>query len=239
MEGICIFNDEISGTIHVFITQISQTFEHGVFHPNDRERIFGLLAAYAVGLRQALREECHFEEFEPLLSPHDLDCIKKTKPDVPQYCLHKLNDYLVHAMKNKDLGLPGPWHSMMMKMVQALAGCQGKSMRIKNFQVAYGYIGYLQIFLIIWLFLLPLALVETGGWLTIFFAPLIAYGIVGMDQTARELSDPFGYVPTALNAFRWFSEKLLNTLFTRNCVWVYHLSDEIKLQRALTLIYSH
>ena len=46
--------------------------------------------------------------------------------------------------------------------------------------------------LVIWLGLLPLALVESTGWIAIFWAPLTAYGLTGMDRMATELSNPFG-----------------------------------------------
>lgn len=64
---------------------------------------------------------------------------------------------------------------MMIGLLQKLAGYQGEVMRIKNFKVAYGYIGHLKIFLFIWFSLLPLALVETSGWLTILWTPISTF----------------------------------------------------------------
>jgi predicted membrane chloride channel (bestrophin family) len=46
----------------------------------------------------------------------------------------------------------------------------------------------------LWLAILPFALVQNSGWLTILWAPMISYGVVGMEEMAMELSDPFGYV---------------------------------------------
>ena len=45
----------------------------------------------------------------------------------------------------------------------------------------------------IWLFLLPLALVELAGFYTIIWAPLTALGVIGMRGIALELENPFGY----------------------------------------------
>lgn len=96
---------------------------------------------------------------------------------MPGHCLYLINGYLIAAMHKKELNLPGPYITMLMGHVQTLAGLQGMCMRIKTYKVAYGYQGHLKIFLAIWFLLLPLALVETSGWVTIIWVPFVAYGV--------------------------------------------------------------
>lgn len=191
-EGIRIWNDDIAGTISAFCTYFTYSFRRGLFHENDRERVLGLTAAFAVALKRSLRGETDLRELESFLSKADIKSIQRS-PDMAGHCLYLLNGYVISAMHIKELNLPGPYFNMLLGHLQTLAGLQGMCMRIKTYKVAYGYQGHLKVFLGIWFFLLPLSLVETSGWLTILWISFIAYGILGMHSAAGELADPFGY----------------------------------------------
>jgi ion channel-forming bestrophin family protein len=132
-------------------------------------------------------------ELKAMLSERDLADLQAA-PNMPGHCLYILYGYVYEGMRKKELShLPGPVHTMMLSMIQNMAGYQGQCMRIKNFQIAYGYLGHLRLFLVIWLFILPLSIVESSGWWTILWSTLITYGVSGMELVAHELSDPFGY----------------------------------------------
>lgn len=192
VEGIRIWNDDIAGTISAFCTYFTYSFRRGLFHENDRERVLGLTAAFAVALKRDLRNETDLRELEPFLPKADIKDIQRS-PDMPGHCLYLLNGYVISAMHNKEVNLPGPYFNMLLGHLQTLAGLQGMCMRIKTYKVAYGYQGHLKIFLAIWFILLPLSLIETSGWVTILWVLFIAYGILGMHSAADELAEPFGY----------------------------------------------
>jgi predicted membrane chloride channel (bestrophin family) len=63
----------------------------------------------------------------------------------------------------------------------------------------------------IWLPILPFALVQNSGWLTIIWTPMIAYGVSGMEKVAMELSDPFGYDSRTFSLFTVFGSGCLRS----------------------------
>lgn len=137
MEGVKLWNDDIAGVVAAFVTYVGLSFPRGTFHPNDRERIFGLAAAFAVTLKRQLRDETQLSELESMLSESDLAAIQKA-PDMPGYCCYLLNAYLVEGCKKEQLHVPPMWHTMMMNLVQQMLSAQGKCLRIKKFKTAYG-----------------------------------------------------------------------------------------------------
>jgi ion channel-forming bestrophin family protein len=165
----------------------------GLFHMRDRERIFGLVAAYAVSLKRTLRDERDLRELKSMLSPHDMAGVQAA-PDMPAHCLYILNAYIHEGMRKMELShLSGQFHTMMLLMVKNLASFEGRCRRIKTYRIAYGYLTHLRLFMWLWLAILPLSLSETSGWWTILWSVVIAFGICGMEKVAQELSDPFGY----------------------------------------------
>lgn len=57
---------------------------------------------------------------------------------------------------------------------------------------AFSYVAHLRTFLTLWLFFLPFTLVESKGWGTQLIVAFITYGVVGVEQNAAELENPFG-----------------------------------------------
>jgi hypothetical protein len=153
MSALALWNDSITGTIAGLSTYISMTFRRGLFHENDRERMLGLLAAFAVCLKRDLRGEQDLRELKTMLGPQDLAEIQAS-PDMPGHCLHILHAYLVTALHKSELQLPSPFIPMLMQMVLSLAGHQAQCMRIRKYKMAYSYGSHLRLFLIIWLILL-------------------------------------------------------------------------------------
>ncbi|VDC24347.1 bestrophin family protein [Pseudogemmobacter humi] len=73
-----------------------------------------------------------------------------------------------------------------------MAGQQAGCERIANSPLPYVY--SLLIYRTTWLYclLLPLALVQTTGWLTPLFTAVVAYMFLGLAEVTEELSHPFG-----------------------------------------------
>lgn len=137
ISGIKLWTNTIKGTLGNFCIYCGLSFERGLFHRQDRERIFGLAAAFAVTLKRSLRKEKNYEDLKSMLSEQDLNDLKDAD-DPPEYCLYQLNGYIVEAMKMEDLSLPGPFYTMMMNFLQVLAECQSEAFRIQKYKVAYG-----------------------------------------------------------------------------------------------------
>lgn len=192
MEAVRLWNDVIAGNTGALAMYITLAIPRGTFHERDVERMLGLLAAFSECTKRELRDEKDLRELKGMLGPRDLAAIQSAD-NMAGHCLYLLHGYMVAASRTPSLNLPGPFYTMMMNKVLALAGANGSCMRIRTYQMAYSYGNHLRLFLLLWLFLLPLAIVETSGWLTILWVPFITLGIWGSETAAQELADPFGY----------------------------------------------
>lgn len=152
-KAVSLWNDDISGEIAGFCTYLTMAFRRGLFHENDRQRMLGLIAGYAVSLKRELRDEKDLRELKTMLCEKDLAQIQASA-DMPGHCLHLIHTYLVAACHKKELKLPAPFLPMLMQMTLNLAGYQGQCMRIKVYKMAYSYGSHLRLFMIIWFMLL-------------------------------------------------------------------------------------
>lgn len=70
-----------------------------------------------------------------------------------------------------------------------------------------------QIFLIFWVYTLPVCLVPLYGYLTLAIMPVVALTLFGLDAVAREIQDPFGFDENDLN-IQGYENMLIDDLDT-------------------------
>jgi putative membrane protein len=73
-------------------------------------------------------------------------------------------------------------------------GCE----RIRRTPVPLAYAQHIKVFVSLWCFSVPLALVDTMRLYTPFAAALLALALFGIDEIGVEIEDPFGYDPNDL-----------------------------------------
>lgn len=79
-------------------------------------------------------------------------------------------------------------------MAQQQAGCE----RIAGTPLPYVYSLLIYRTSYLYCFLVPLALLESAGWLTPLFAGIVAYVFFGLAEVTEELAHPFGTTPNGL-----------------------------------------
>jgi predicted membrane chloride channel (bestrophin family) len=128
MEAASIWNVDLKMYTIQFLTQVGTAYRPGLFHPGDRERIFALVAAFVETLKRTLRDERELGEVQYMLSQKDANDILSSA-DMPDYCISLLNGYVLKgaAKSGSEVPVPGPWHPMVMGLVQNLARCKGMS----------------------------------------------------------------------------------------------------------------
>lgn len=120
-----------------------------------RDMIYALIA-WAHALRLHLRDQDGWNELQPLLSPADFDGLVRAG-NKPNY-LHLLSGRKIYqAMANGTLG--GFDSFQMEGQLLALANYQGGCERIKNTPLLRQYHYFTNVFLYVFMFLLPFALV--------------------------------------------------------------------------------
>jgi hypothetical protein len=126
LEAATIWGVELKMHVIQFLTQVGTAFRPGLFHTNDRERIFAITAAFVETLKRDLRDERDLGEVRYMLSKADAENILSAD-DMPDYCLFLLNAYVLKAASKPDseVPVPGPWYPMIMGLLQNLSRCKG------------------------------------------------------------------------------------------------------------------
>ncbi|WZO99771.1 bestrophin family protein [Isosphaeraceae bacterium EP7] len=89
--------------------------------------------------------------------------------------------------------LNDPLHSVLEQNVQRLIDLIGGCERIRSTPLPFVYVVHLRRALILYCYTLPLALVDTYGWLTVPATLLLAYTFFGIEEIGVEIEDPFGF----------------------------------------------
>lgn len=186
-RGLAEWDEGVGTALPSLALQIGRLFEPGTWHPGDRARLFGLLAAFPVALKRSLRREAVAPELSRLLGPADAG---RVVSGGPACVLDVVNAYVLSAAREH-----GPVGQCLAGRLLALTGrlalAANRCESIASYAVTYGYLAHLRLFMGCWILLLPFALVQECGWFTVAIVPVVAYGILGMEAIAEELTEPF------------------------------------------------
>lgn len=188
-RGLEIWKEYIGTTMTSFATHAGRVFPEELFHTGDRRRIFGWLVAFPVCVKRKLRGEREVPELASVLSQSDLQALEAS-PNMPLYCLTVLNAYIVAAAPHQA-DFPQHFLDRMLEYTSKLSLANNKCENIAEYAINYGYLAHLRLFMTIWMLILPFSLVQESGWYTCLLVPFIAYGILGMERIASELTQPF------------------------------------------------
>lgn len=155
-----------SDLLYQLIRQLKHAYHDTYWPTNDRERITAHLVAYPIALKMELRGEKNTEQFHNILCEDDIQQVSEA-PAMHIHCLRTVRAYI--AMAEHDSSRE-PTHAgldtrcLVMEIPDAIEKEANLLLRIKDFEPAKGYLSHLRIFLAIWLFFLPLAIVRFSGW---------------------------------------------------------------------------
>lgn len=144
--------------------------------------------AFAVSVRCVLRDEdieismlrgvMTDEEFSGLLT--------STTP--PLYCIHFIRHAIAAGLKSKSISAgPMALEASLRVLVNAFADCQ----RLVT-PMPYIYVAHLRTFLLAYLVFLPCALLPLLGLPALAVLAILSYALIGLENTAVQLEDPFG-----------------------------------------------
>lgn len=196
-NGVIVWIEGLVQMADILSSHILEGMDSGTIHNNDMERVTGHIAAVAITLVAKMRGENCNEKLQEVVSDSDASRILRSN-DPTYYCIDVTRAYLIDLERQE-----------MMETIERnfpvedlITGCSALDLldesarhceRLVNVPLPFGYVQHMRIFIAIWLMILPLGLVESAGWYSILWTFLIAYGILGVEHWATELSDPFGY----------------------------------------------
>lgn len=156
--------------------------------PAWRDRCVRWVAAFAHAARRSLRGERELPELARLLG-EDAALRLSTSEHIPSAVASELASIL-------HRGVSAGWlsHFAFLQcdreralLIDHVGACE----RILKTPLPLVYVIKVRRFVAIYLFVLPFALVDKVGWAAPFLTMLVAYPILGLDQIAVELENPF------------------------------------------------
>lgn len=157
----------------------------------DRCRLAGgYIIAFYSAVRRQLRQEHEHPELIALIGPkrvQELDAALEPPLVVATW----LTELYVSAT---DAGLVSETRLRNLDSnLTSLIGCWTDAERIHKTPVPFAYAHHIKLFLALFCFTIPFALVEVAGWYAVVGASLVAFAMFGIDEIGVEIEDPFGY----------------------------------------------
>ncbi|PXF41790.1 hypothetical protein BWQ96_08484 [Gracilariopsis chorda] len=193
---------QMTGNLRQTVRHLRQNYPAGTWHDKDIDRIVAHLIAYPIALKMLLRGEKEREQLQGILHEDDIDDVLNSDA-MHWYCMRVVRTYLSASEDDQAHSFdcaaaektPAGWgvRYVIMDVIDAVDMSANAIVKIANSSPSAGYVTHLHIFLYIWLFFLPLALVQSSGWFTILWAVLTSYGVGMLFTIGQALTDPFGY----------------------------------------------
>ncbi len=146
-----------------------------------------LVSAYAYSLKQRLRGED--EEYSML----NLKQIAYVESSVnrPLAVSALVTDWVQKHCKNSKT-------RVLEVYIGTLIDCQGVLERIMLCPIPFSYVAHVHHILLLYLVTLPFCLLAEFGWYTSIAVSMISISLLGIDQAATHIEDPFGTDPSDL-----------------------------------------
>lgn len=191
--------------------EVSQSFPDGHLHSCDKERIVAHIVQIPLSFRTELLDLSWAKQGldESLLSPTDLQLLEDNTDPV-DHLLKTVEAYFLTAdmpdknepYKITDLTVDKAVTITVATRIESLRQIVAKIKTIRSFPVVGSYTRHQRLMIVVWLMILPFAMTNETGFFTILWAPLISYGILGLEAIANSLMNPFGPKPTDVRVDR-------------------------------------
>lgn len=152
--------------------------------------VLKLLVAFAVATKLHLRGETINAELEALISPEQYHKLK-TMNHPPLEIAFWIGDYLQDKHKKHSLHIYQltALYKLLDTMVDALGACE----RILKTPIPVAYQIHLQQILLIYCLILPFKVVDNLEIFTGLVVAIISFTLLGIEEIARQIENPFGY----------------------------------------------
>jgi putative membrane protein len=175
-----------------------QVANHVEPHPEQaalRRDVHRYLVVFFALLTQNLRDEDRLDALADRLEPHEREALAKVRSRCSVVTCW-LGTRLVDVHRQGRLGAE-PLRAMdgnLGTMIAVLGGCE----RIRRTPVPFAYAQHIKVFLALFCYTVPFAMVETLMGYTPAAAAILAFALFGIDEIGVEIEDPFGDDPNDL-----------------------------------------
>ncbi len=160
----------------------------GPDRPAWRRELVRWSAAFPHAIRASLRGERQVPELDRLLPADDVRAVTEAQ-HMPSHVAARIADLLRQARREEELDGYAflQVDQQRAQLIDHLGGCE----RILRTPLAFAYAVKVRRFIVLYLVLLPFALVRPLGPLTPLVTMFVAYPLLGLDYIGSELQNPF------------------------------------------------
>ncbi|KAI0556789.1 bestrophin [Gracilaria domingensis] len=187
--------------LRTLANEVIQNFRDGMFHEQDKERLIAHIVQIPLSFREPLLNDAEQKEggSDGLLSASDKQKLEG-RNDPISYLLQTIEAYIVVQDKKNREGHDdmGPYRCqgtiviLMLNRMLTLRELIQRAFGVKRFTVVKSYTRHQHFFTLVWLVLLPFAMTPSAGFFRLLWAPIISYGVTGLEEIAVKLVDPYG-----------------------------------------------
>jgi putative membrane protein len=161
----------------------------------ERRRAAGYVIALYACIRRYLRHEREWPELEPWLTSDERAELARRRAG-PLLVSRWLSE--LYARENDASRLSHTRLRLLDANLTELIRLWGGAERIIKTPVPFAYAHHIKLFLTLFCFTIPFALLPIMGWYSALGAGVVAIGMFGIDEIGVEIEDPFGYDPNDL-----------------------------------------
>lgn len=168
----------------------------GIAYTKEGSELAGLVAGYAITLKQSLHGSRDLEEASLYLP----DSILKNADrfgNQPTAIAAGISAWI--ARQHRAGVIDGPLTQQMEKLLSSLVDAQGGCEKIQKTPLPFVYASMIKLLIVVYLITLPLVLAERCGWWSPLLMAIVSLGLLGMEEASVETEDPFGLAENCLN----------------------------------------
>jgi len=164
------------------------TWNYGVEDKQWREEMTKWIVAFSFATKESLRLQNNFADLQTLLSESDIIELQNA-PHSPLFVSNKMAGLIQQARVNASIDsfLFLELEKQRAALIDSLGGCE----RILKTPMPLVYAIKARRFILIYLLLLPLSLINEVGLMAAPIAILVAYPLLSLDRIGLELQNPF------------------------------------------------
>lgn len=167
----------------------------GAVYAGDASELAKLVNAYALVLKQHLRNNKDIEEVKEMI-PNSVYEHALAASNPPSMIAFYITSWIrARTAEGKFDNIAA---QNMEEHVKTLLDCQGGCERILRTPIPYAYAVHIKQLLLLYLVSLPLILVSELHWVAVPTVTAIAFGLLGIEEAGVEIEDPFGDDPNDL-----------------------------------------
>jgi putative membrane protein len=167
----------------------------GAVYAGPADDLARLVSAYALAIKQNLRDDADLSELRPLVSGWLYDRLKAA-PNPPTAVAQALSGWVRQRQHDGRLD---PIEAMALdRVITELVAAQGGCERIRRTPMPFVYAELIKLLLLVYLGTLPFVLVARMGYAAPLVVAVVSFGMLGIEDAGVEIEDPFGRGPNQL-----------------------------------------